>query len=91
MVEASSPQVDIGMLVMTADGHQLGRVKATSNTCIGLDILLGPDYWIGRDLIRDTSAGVVLLNEPKDFFNQRPTRGHGSHTGMHADEEGRES
>ena len=86
MVERIGPQISVSMLVMTADGHPLGRIKTTSNTCIQLDVMLGPDFWVGRELIRDTSAGLVVLRVPRDFFNQRPSRGHGTHTGIHADE-----
>jgi hypothetical protein len=77
--------VEVGMLVMSTDGHQLGRVKAVSNTCFEVDVFLGPDYWVNRDLVTDTSTGAVLLREDREYFTQRPTTGR-THEGLHHEE-----
>jgi hypothetical protein len=74
--------IQVGMLVMSADGHQLGRVKAVSNTCFGVDVFLGLDYWVNRDRVADTSTGAVLLTENREYFTQRPTTGR-NHEGLH--------
>jgi hypothetical protein len=85
VARTSADNVQIGMLVMSADGHQLGRVKALSNTCFEIDVFLGPDYWVNRQLVTDTSAAAVLLSEEKEYFTQRPARGR-THEGLHRDE-----
>jgi hypothetical protein len=85
VTRTSGYNVQVGMLVMSADGHQLGRVKAISNTCFEVDVFLGPDYWVNRDLVADTSTGAVLLREGREFFTQRPTTGR-THEGLHREE-----
>jgi hypothetical protein len=85
VAKPSDDSVQVGMLVMSADGHQLGRVKAISNSCFGVDVFLGPDYWVNRDLVSDTSTGAVLLREGREYFTQRPTTGR-THEGLHHEE-----
>ena len=82
-LDTKLPDIKVGMLVLTADGAQLGRIKTLSTTCAELDIFLGPDYWIGRDLVKDTATGVAVLRENRNFFNQRVRRGR-THEGLHA-------
>jgi hypothetical protein len=86
VVKTPGDSVQVGMLVMSADGHQLGRVKAISNSCFGIDVFLGPDYWVNRELVSDTSTGAVLLSEEREYFTQRPTTGR-THEGLHHEED----
>jgi hypothetical protein len=56
--------------VVSADGHELGRVTEIQDTCFKIDAPLQPDYWLASDTIASDDGGVLRLNLTQDKIGE---------------------
>lgn len=75
-------RVQVGMLVVSADGEELGRITALEEGCIKVDTLFAPDYWLADDLIDAVPEGIVRLTLSREALNEARRDGP-EHQGMH--------
>lgn len=50
-----------GQIVVTADGHELGKVKEVSATKFKVDAAFGRDYWLANDTVEVEEGGTLRL------------------------------
>lgn len=53
--------VTVGTAVVTADGRDIGSVKAVQGNYFKVNAPLQPDYWLSVDYIQRVEAGLVAL------------------------------
>lgn len=82
MNDSPPVQLRTGMLVFSADGDELGRIKELQDGCFKVDAPFAIDFWVAASAVASTEFGVARLALPKDAFNQRLERDIG-HTGVH--------
>jgi hypothetical protein len=54
-----------GARVLTADGKELGKVKAVREDQFKVDVRFAPDYWLGRETIEEITPEAVQLKIEK--------------------------
>jgi hypothetical protein len=55
----------IGAIVITRDGHRLGRIKDAVTDCVLIDARFAFDYWLSSRAIARVAAGQVHLGIDK--------------------------
>ena len=83
MTQSSSVPPEVGSLVFTSDGDELGRVKEVSGECFNVDAPLAIDYWLSADTVESETNGTILLRISKEELNEERHKEPG-HTGVHA-------
>lgn len=62
----SSSDLELGAMVMTADGKSLGTVKEIDEDRFKVERKLFPDYWLANEYVDDVSGGIVQLIVTKE-------------------------
>jgi hypothetical protein len=81
--------VHVGARVMSADGKQLGVVKEARADRFHVDVRWAPDYWLGTELIENSSEEILQVTVRKEDLGTAKLHGSVEGPGMeHADEIG---
>jgi hypothetical protein len=54
-------EVEVGARVVTADGHELGKVKSVEPDAFLIDAPHQFDYWLERTIVRSANSSLVEL------------------------------
>ena len=73
---------EMGSLVYTSDGHELGRIKELDSTCFKVDTQAAPDWWLPIDSIAHEQSGTLLLRSTLEELGQ-PRPELEDHRGFH--------
>ena len=70
-------EINVGTWVFTADGKELGRVKAVADEEFLVDAPLARDYWLERSLVQSASdARIELVVTNADLAGYKMDRPH---------------
>ena len=57
----SDIEVNVGAVVMTSDGAELGRVAEARMGAFRVDVARRPDFWLAEDVVADATAETITL------------------------------
>lgn len=79
-------EINLNNRVISADGHDIGRVKQISESCFQVDVSLHHDYWINAAEIESSEGNAVHVRLLKAGFDDVEPRVDPDHEGAHLHE-----
>lgn len=66
-------EIQVGQMIVTADGEKVGKVRDISGTYFHVDAPLKPDFWLPFDAVRDPgenddAISLVFTKDQLDDF-----------------------
>jgi hypothetical protein len=76
-------EINLNNRVITADGHDIGRVKQIAESCFEVDVSLHHDYWINAAEIESSKGNTVHVRLLKAGLDGVEPRVDPAHEGAH--------